>query len=313
MPGNPLFEFPRVVAAVVESEAGVAIAVSSFVNGDSNLLTFDAKLVETPEMIERQSPDAPGPTNALTGSTPGKLTFRTELAGSGSAGTAPFWMSRLLPACDYSNTATGTFSYARTNVSLTLLLFEDGQIVRGIAGSRGTFTLNTEAGGIGSCEWEFSGRYLDEAAAAALVPTFPTVLPPIAGNLGTSSFTFDSTFPAWSKITVAAGNDVTMRKDGNGPAGARGLRSAMIGQKKPTWSLDPEDYGTTVYNWQAKRNANALYGFNLQLGSSAGNIIKVASTTAQILECPRDVRNNMLIRAASGQFVNPGGFILVHG
>lgn len=100
-----------------------------------------------------------------------KASFEIELAGSGTAGTAPAW-GKLLMACAFAE-VTGASSVEYTPVStslktLTIKYILDG-IVHTMVGCMGDFELDMQEGAIPLLKFNFTGR--DAGNAAAAVPS----------------------------------------------------------------------------------------------------------------------------------------------
>jgi len=126
-----------------------------------------------------------------------KLTFRVELAPSGTPGQPPAW-SPLLVACGCAATAA-----AGTNVtynpitdapsSVTIHFHYDG-IRHQLTGARGTFRIVIEASAIPYIEFEFWGLFAPAAGFANPTPTLTAFKDPqIANATNTPTFTIDGT------------------------------------------------------------------------------------------------------------------------
>jgi hypothetical protein len=293
----------RLLAAKAETDTGVAEAVTA---SEAAFIAFDPIITPDDPMNDRQLPAGLGALPSVPGLPTGQASFSIEMAGNGGAGV-PAWASTFLPACDFAN-SSGTFSFSRSNTTLSIYAYEDGMI-RGLVGARGTFQITGEPGGIARAAFTFMGRYIESTDGSILAPTFPTVAPPIVGSAGTNGFSFDGTnFPIGS-FTIDAANDVQMRLDANATGG---VRQAAIVNRRPTYTIDPEDLGRSSYDWRTKRDSGASnLAFSLRLGSTENNIIRVTSSTAQLLQVPRDFRNGIATRNVSGLFTTADAFKII--
>ena len=103
-----------------------------------------------------------GNSGSLTVGEHRKLTCEVELAGSGTAGTAPAW-GLLLEACGFSATVTAGQDVVYEPVSegeptLTLYGYLDGTLYK-IVGAKGTVSFELNAKAIPVMKLEFLGEY----------------------------------------------------------------------------------------------------------------------------------------------------------
>lgn len=296
---NPKLAQVRLLAAKVETTTGTAIALSGT---DATLIVFDPVMEPDSPMNEREVQADLGQLTGTAGAQGGTCTFEVELTGAGAAGV-PAWASTFLPACNWANT-TGTFAYARSNVTLTIALYEDG-LVRTLAGARGTFTITGESGKPARVRFEFKGKYKAVLDASILAPTFPTVIAPICAA---STITIGGYSPVISKWMVAANNEVILRED---ETDATAYRAAAIVQMKPNGSIDPESTSIATRDWLSKYVANTLESFSVAIGSVANNIVTIASSTMQTTKAGRDTRNKLIREAISLGFMSSNPFTIV--
>ena len=121
-----------------------------------------------------------------------QVTFEVELAGSGTAGTAPAY-GPVLKACGLSETiaASTSATYAPISASfssVTLYFFQDG-IRHVVTGARGTFTLNGAVGAIPTIAFTMTGVFNAPTDTALSAPTYQNQATPlIFKNGNTTSF-----------------------------------------------------------------------------------------------------------------------------
>lgn len=99
------------------------------------------------------------------------ITFRTELVGSGTLGTAPAF-GKLFKACRCKETIVAatsvTYGPDKSSSSATIYFFLDGN-KHALVGARGTFRLGVDTQNIPYIEWTFTGLYVPPSALAAPV------------------------------------------------------------------------------------------------------------------------------------------------
>jgi hypothetical protein len=215
----------------------------------------------------------------IAGQQVGTCSFDVELAGSGTAGTAPKW-GRLLRACGFGETVVAvtsvTYAPAMTGVvGVSLDFNNDGQRHR-LAGCRGNATFNLAAGEIPKISFEFFGLYVAAAAAAQLTPTFSNQAVPVVVNsantiniaaLGLTSACMES-------FSLDLGNELPFRQLAGCSA------SYPITNRLPSGELVIEapviggGAGEKDYFAQVLSQATGSIGW--QHGQTAGNIVTLA-------------------------------------
>ncbi len=268
------------VAAKIETVEGTAETLSA----------SDAFLVFTPKAdpeVERYKRDPVranlGQLESLPGARSAKLTFTVELAGSGTAGTAPAW-GKLLKACGCSETVVAntsvTYAPASTGIpSMTLALYMDG-VIKKIWGARGTFQLVLEKGKPGLINFTFTGADYSVTDGALLSGvSYSTVQPPTL--LGVT-FTYDSYAAKISKLTLDAGNQVILADD---VTKSSGHFAALITERDPKITFDPEMVTVATKDFFGQWVGTAGKALSLSgLGSTAGNLVALSAPKCQIEE-----------------------------
>lgn len=118
-----------------------------------------------------------GASEQLTGLAVARIQFTTELAGSGTAGTAPAW-GALLQAAGFAETdETAYVSYqpaAPSAQKSASLYFYDSGVLHKLLGAKGTLRVGMRIGEIPVLEWDMVGLYsaptATGVAAATLTP-----------------------------------------------------------------------------------------------------------------------------------------------
>lgn len=133
----------------------------------------------------------------LLSKTSSTLSFEVEMAGSGTAGTAPKY-DPVLQSCALAPTAIATTSVTYNPVSAsikscTIWINVDG-VLHKFVGCRGTVSINCSLGQIPTLKFDLTSIYNEPTDAAALSPTYDKQATPLVFRQGnTSAFTFLST------------------------------------------------------------------------------------------------------------------------
>ena len=115
------------------------------------------------------------------------ITFQVELAGSGTAGTAPRY-GAILQACGLSETIVASTSVTYAPVSSAFssatIYFNNDGIRHILTGCRGTFTLNAEVGQIPTIDFTMIGVYNAPTDTAAPSTTYSAQASPLIFKQG---------------------------------------------------------------------------------------------------------------------------------
>lgn len=219
----------------------------------------------------------------IAGQRVGTCSFDVELAGSGTAGTAPRW-GRLLRACGFGETVVGpspgpasvTYAPAMIGVvGVSLDFNNDGQRHR-LAGCRGNATLSLTAGEIPKISFEFFGLYVAAAAAAQTSPTFGNqAVPEIVNGTNTTNIAaLGLTSACMESFSLDLSNELPFRQlagctqnypiTNRLPSGELVIEAPVIGS-----SAGEKDYFAQVLS-----QATGTIGW--QHGQTAGNIVTLA-------------------------------------
>lgn len=148
------------IAAKLETTSGTDAlptgAANAILISEQNVTPVDAKGVDR-NVIRGYM----GASEQLVGTISKKVSFSVELAGSGTAGTAPAYDS-LLQACGMSAALLSTparVEYAPVSSGMktcTIYYYDDG-VLHKLVGAKGTFTLSAKIGEIPKLKFEFTG------------------------------------------------------------------------------------------------------------------------------------------------------------
>lgn len=209
-----------------------------------------------------------------------QITFKTEIKGGGMSGTVPAIPEIGIPlsGCGFD---TGVYSgttlvYSLVGQesainSLSFNVFLDDANKHKILGSRGSVKFNLNAGQYGEAEWTFMGLYA--AVIAATTPDITglgTTQPPIVYN---SSFQIAGFSPVCSTAEIDLANNVVRRDSLNAQDGVHSFR---LTDRTPQMSFDADAVAESSNPFWGDWAGNVVDTYGIQIGSDAGNIIKMS-------------------------------------
>lgn len=217
----------------------------------------------------------------------GSLTYRpravvrgaVELAGSGTAGTAPKWgpLVRAL-GCSETIVAGNRVEYrpvSSNHDSLTIYFFADG-IRHRILGARGTGRMVLRSGEVPRLEVELTGRYeapTDVANPAGIYTGWS--VPRIPSRDDTPTATLHGVTLTTPGIEVDINNEVVARDLIN-------AKDVLITGREPRGEMTVGAVAISTVNWH-ERMVNATTGaLSFVHGTVAGNIIELTAPAVQI-------------------------------
>ena len=195
------------------------------------------------------------------------ITFQVELAGSGTAGTAPRY-GAVLQACGLSETivAATSVTYAPVSSSLSsaTIYFNNDGIRHILTGCRGTFVLNAEVGAIPTLDFTMIGVYNAPTDTALPSVTYSAQASPLIFKQGnTSSFQFFSYAGCLQSVSLDIANETVYRE--------------LVGCTKEILITDRAPSGTVMI--EAPALATKDY-FNIAQTETTGNLTFLHGTTA---------------------------------
>jgi len=208
-----------------------------------------------------------GNSDQLLANTRVRCSFEVELAGSGTAGTAPRF-DALLKATGMSGTvvASTSVTYAPVSSSFsscTIVYNVDG-VQHKLTGARGSVTMNCQLGQIPTLQFEMTGIYNAPTDTAQPSVTYSNQATPLIFKEGnTSSFSFFSYAGCLMSVDFNLANEIVYRE--------------LIGCTKEVLITDRKPAGTVVI--EAPTIAAKDY-FSVALGSATGNLTFLHGTTA---------------------------------
>lgn len=213
-----------------------------------------------------------------------EVTFKTELVGSGTLGTAPAF-GKALRAASWTETVGAGVSVeyqlnSNSTTSATMAFNIDG-IQHLVVGARGRSKPMIDANGIPYIEYRFIGIYSNPTAVAAVTPTgwsaFQVPEPISFGN--TTAFNFYGVTSGWQlrKLEIDIGNDVQYFE---GP----GEQLAEANEREVTGSIETLARTVGAFNPFEQAASNATGALLLTHGSTAGKRWHLIAPAVQILK-----------------------------
>ena len=210
-----------------------------------------------------------------------QVTFEVELAGSGTAGTAPAY-GPVLRACGLAQTiGATTVTYVPLSSSfpsVALYFFQDG-IRHIVTGARGSFTLNGTVGAIPTISFEMTGIYNAPTTPAAVVPTYAAQATPlIFKNGNTTSFSAFGYAAALQSIDLNMSNEIIYREL------VGGTKEVLITDRKPSGTLQIESPALATKDYFTTSTGNTLGSITFQHGTAAGNRATLTMAQADLAD-----------------------------
>lgn len=283
----------RVLAAKFESVEGTAESLSGT---DGGILVIDPKIDVDIKMTERPlARPTLGTYAAIAGARSARLTFRTELKGTGATytvnSTTKPAISKYLEACSYlASFGSGTIAawcYAPTSgtgtslyiPSLTMALWEDG-VKKQLRGCRGNVKFSGNIGEPIYADFDFLGVW-DSANLADdsnPTPTYETQTPPVLLDAHVSIHNLSTVVN--SSFTLDSGNTLALRDSMNS---VDGYLSTLVTQRKITGTVQMEMTTLATKNWfSAWKDSTQIPIIIGNVGTGSGNVIKLVMPKARI-------------------------------
>jgi hypothetical protein len=208
-----------------------------------------------------------GASPQLLANTRVSITFQVEMAGSGTAGTAPRY-GAILQACGLSETIVASTSVTYAPVSSAFssatIYFNNDGIRHILTGCRGTFTLNAEVGQIPTIDFTMIGIYNPPTDTALPTTTYSQQASPLIFRQGnTSGFQFFTYAGCLQSVSLDIANETVYRE--------------LVGCIKEVQITNRAPNGTVMI--EAVALATKDY-FNIAQTETTGNLTFLHGTTA---------------------------------
>jgi hypothetical protein len=195
------------------------------------------------------------------------INFEVELAGSGTAGTAPRY-DAILKACGLAATIVSSTSVTYAPVSASFssatIYFNVDGVLHKLTGCRGSMNMSCVVGAIPTLAFNLTGVYNAPTDTAQPSVTYSSQATPLVFREGnTSSFSFFSYSGVLQSVDFNLANDLVYRE--------------LVGGTKETLITDRKPAGTVMI--EAPTIATKDF-FATALASSTGNLTFLHGTTA---------------------------------
>lgn len=211
-----------------------------------------------------------------------EITFEVELAGAGTAGTAPKY-GTLLRACAFGETITPGTSVVYAPVSnamefATLHYNLDGLLCK-MTDAKGTVSFELNAKGIPVMKYKLIGLYSTPTDAA--LPTgvdYSGFKDPVAVNKeNTPTASLHGVQGKVQSISVDMANSLVYRN-------LIGSESIELPDRQPTGSFVMELESVATKDWFTTIKNGTLGALSVVHGKTAGNIVELSAPKVQVLD-----------------------------
>lgn len=271
--------------ALLSRKRLILVKTESTYGTDSSPVGTDALLVRnldlTPLSGELVSRDLVRPYygnfDQLIARTSVAVSFEVELAGSGTAGTAPKF-GAILKACGMSETvvASTSVSYAPVSSSFSsaTIYFNVDGVLHKLTGCRGDMTMSCAVGAIPTLKFTMTGVYNSPTDTAAPSVTYAAQAAPLIFRQGnTSAFSFFSYSGVLQSVEFNLANSLVYREL------VGGTKEALLVDRKPAGTVMIEATTIAAKDWFTAALGTAYGSLSFLHGTTAGN--KVTFTAGQ--------------------------------
>ena len=219
-----------------------------------------------------------GNSDQLLANTRVGVTFEVELAGSGTAGTAPRFGS-LLKACGMSETVVAstsvTYAPVSSSFSSASIYYNVDGVLHKVTGARGTCSFNCQVGQIPTFSFTMTGIYNAPTDTAAPNVTYSNQATPlIFKNGNTSAFQFFSYAGCLQTVSFDLANSTIYRE----LVGC--TKEVLITDRKPTGQVQLEAPTIATKDFFSAAVGTTTGNLTFLHGTTAGN--KVTFTASQV-------------------------------
>ena len=258
---------------------------------DSSPAAANAVLVKDLSIVPQQSDVVSrdlirsylGASEQLLSNTRVECTFSVELAGSGTAGTAPRY-GAALKACGFSETIVANTSVTYDPVSasfssVTIHYNIDG-VRHKVTGARGTFTITANVGEIPTIDFTMTGIYVAPDDSAQPSVTYAAQATPLIFKQGntTALNVMGLTTAKLSNYSLDMGNEIVYRELVGGSG------EVLLTNRNVSGNVTIEAVALATKDYFATALANTLGIIEFTHGTAAGNKVKVDSAKADIAD-----------------------------
>lgn len=292
----PILTRRRQLAAKIEVTEGSAETLAA---GDVGALIINPSYKPEITLLPREVVfDSLSKFRDIPGTQAGRITFRSEMKGSGTAGTAPA-IGKFLKACGFGETVVAVTSVTYAPISaaiptLTIALNSGDDAASGVRrllkGCRGNVKFMGKVGEPMFAEFEFLGVYVpptDLAPIGAVTYELTTEPQPILS----ATFSIGGYAAKIENLTVDMTNTLALRTD---ISQASGFFSCLVTDRRPKGGFDPEDTLVATQDWWGKLKAGTEGAMSMVIGATGGNIITITAPKVQYANVQEAERNRLM-------------------
>ena len=222
-----------------------------------------------------------GNSESLIASTYVELKFDVELAGSGTAGTAPRY-SNLLLACGTALTTvastSNTYAPVSSSVGSSTIVYNSDGLNHVLTGCRGSFSISAEVGQIPTISFSMVGVYNSPTDVSPVSASYTGQATPLVFRQGnTSAFSVFSYSGLLQSFEFDLANSTVYRQLVGSAAG-----EVLITDRKPAGSVMIEAPTIATKDFFAIALASATGGLSFLHGTAAGNRVTFNSPQTDI-------------------------------
>lgn len=275
----PLFTRNRLLLAKSESTYGTSLTPA----GADALLVSNLEVEPLQmELVDRELIKGfMGNSAQVVGQRMASVQFSVELAGSGTAGTAPKW-GPVMKACGFSETivATTSVTYApvSTSFSSCTLDFRNDGIKQVILGARGTVAIEMAAGDIPRLNFEMMGLYgapVDDTPPGSV--TYDKQAQPLVVSAdNTTTVSVHSFSACMQAFSLELANNMVFRQ----LAGCS--KQVLITDRAPSGEITIELPTIQTKDFFAIASAQTEGAVTWTHGTTAGNIVQLTANNCSI-------------------------------
>jgi hypothetical protein len=208
------------------------------------------------------------------------ITFQVELAGSGTAGTAPRY-GAILQACGLSETIVASTSVTYAPVSSAFssatIYFNNDGIRHILTGCRGTFTLNAEVGAIPTLDFTMIGIYNAPTDTALPSTTYSAQASPLIFRQGnTSGFQFFAHAGCLQSVSLDIANETVYRE----LVGC--IKEVQITNRAPNGTVMIEAVALATKDYFSLAQTETTGNLTFLHGTTAGNRVTLTAGQCDI-------------------------------
>lgn len=204
-----------------------------------------------------------------------EVTFEVELAGSGTAGTAPKW-GPIFRSCGMGETIVASTSVTYAPVSSGFesctLYFDNDGIRHKVTGCRGTFSMSCEVNAIPTLSFTMMGIYNAPTDTSLPTATYTNQATPVLFRQGnTSSFSIFG----YSGILQALSLDIANENIYRELIG--GTKEVLLTDRKPAGEVTVEAVSLATHDFFSDATGTSTGSLSFTHGTVAGNIVAFSS------------------------------------